>query len=154
MHYSLIVFDLDFTLWNAGGTWCDHTCPPYRKQNGHILDACDSVIRLYPDSREILEKTSQLYPLAIASRTHEPGRALELMSLFNIRQYFRYIEIYPGSKTEHFKQLQAKSRIPFKAMLFFDDELRNINEVSRLQAHAVLVDNGIDRETVKPYLNF
>ena len=25
----LLVFDLDFTLWDAGGTWCDQTKPPF-----------------------------------------------------------------------------------------------------------------------------
>ena len=154
MNYSLIVFDLDFTLWNAGGTWCDHTSPPYRKQNGHILDADGSMIHLYPDSREILAELSRNYPLAVASRTHQPGWAKELMTLFNIRQYFRYLEIYPGSKTEHFKHLHAKTRIPFNEMLFFDDEMRNIHEVARLNAETVLVDSGINSKTVKRYLNF
>lgn len=41
---KLIVFDLDFTLWNAGGTWCDHTFPPYRKENNRVIDSQGNII--------------------------------------------------------------------------------------------------------------
>ena len=33
----LIVSDLDFTLWDAGGTWCDQTLAPYRRIN-HVVE--------------------------------------------------------------------------------------------------------------------
>ncbi len=52
----LIVFDLDFTLWNAGGEWCDCTTPPYIIKNSKIYDAVGRYIHLYNDSFEILEK--------------------------------------------------------------------------------------------------
>ena len=51
----LLVFDLNFTLWNAGGTRCDHTTPPYRKRIDHILDG--------------------------GGRTHSPGLAIELLEV-------------------------------------------------------------------------
>jgi len=45
----LLVFNLDFTLWDAGGTWCDHTDPPYTKENSFIQDASGKTISLYPE---------------------------------------------------------------------------------------------------------
>lgn len=152
MKYTLIVFDLDFTLWNAGGVWCDQTCPPYRKTNGHVLDATDNQLFLYPDTKTILEELSTQYLLGVASRTTQPSWAMELMELFGIRHFFNHIEIYPGSKTAHFKHLHARSGIPFDKMLFFDDEERNINEVRRLNANCVLVDAGITRELIQRHL--
>jgi len=75
------VFDLDFTLWDAGGTWCDHTLPPYTSVNGYIRDAAGRQIYLFPDVRSILHKLSRKDILmAVASRTHSPDTARKLMS--------------------------------------------------------------------------
>jgi magnesium-dependent phosphatase 1 len=37
------------------------------------------------------------------------------------------LEIYPGSKTKHLKELQKTARVEFEDILFFDDEPRNAN---------------------------
>lgn len=151
---QLIVFDLDFTLWNAGGTWCDHTCPPYRRVNGHIEDSSGSIIFLYPDARKILEKLHKNgYRIAAASRTHEPSWAVELLKLFEINHYFSYKEIYPGSKIEHFQQLQHITGINYENMAFFDDEMRNIEDASDLGVNAVLVDQGITWQYINRIIN-
>ncbi|MBN1953315.1 MAG: magnesium-dependent phosphatase-1 [Bacteroidales bacterium] len=152
MRPSLIVFDLDFTIWNAGGTWCDHTWPPYRRANGYILDSEDNRIFLYPDAAGLVQELSTTFQLAVASRTHRPAWALELLSLFGLHHFFNYLEIYPGSKPGHFHQLHEKSGIPFENMLFFDDEMRNVDDVSRLNVKAVWVDEGISRQLAKKYL--
>jgi magnesium-dependent phosphatase 1 len=44
--------------------------------------------------------------------------------------FFDHLEIYPGSKIAHFKQLHKITGIPYSEMLFFDDESRN-KEVER-----------------------
>lgn len=146
---QLIVFDLDFTLWNAGGTWCDHTFPPYRKVKEHVEDSNGSVIFLYPEALNILESLqAKGFTIAIASRTHEPSWANELLKLFNINHFFSHKEIYPGSKIEHFQQLQHTTGIDFENMVFFDDEMRNIDDVSGLGVNAVLVDRGVTWDLV------
>lgn len=141
----LVVFDLDFTLWDCGGTWCDHTEPPYVKKNGKIYDDYGSLMRLYSDSLIILEELqSRSVPVAIASRTSRPDWANELLRLFDIDRFFEFKEIYSGSKIKHFSELHRKTNIPFNQMLFFDDELRNVEEVGNLGVETVYVRNGID----------
>jgi magnesium-dependent phosphatase 1 len=71
------------------------------------------------------------------------------MKLFDIKKYFQYFEIYPGSKISHFRSLQEKTGLKYSNMMFFDDEYRNIEEVSRLGVVAVFVEDGINR----PLLN-
>lgn len=150
----LIVFDLDFTLWDCGGTWCDHTLPPYTKQNEWILDADNRKIRLYPEVISILEKLhKRQVQLAVASRTYAPEWAAELMHLFDIDKFFTHFEVYPGSKLNHFKSLQQKTKIHFEDMVFFDDEYRNIDEVGQLGVHAIYVENGMKSELIPPYLS-
>lgn len=146
----LIVFDLDFTLWDAGGTWCDHTTPPYRKSNNHLLDGAGREIILYPDVPGILSSLSDKgIMLALASRTHSPEVAIELLELFEVRSYFHYEEIYPGSKIQHFESLQKNTRVPYHEMFFFDDEYRNVVEVGDMGVHATLVEDGLSLAAVK-----
>jgi len=148
----LAVFDLDFTLWDCGGTWCDHTNPPYYKQNGIIRDRDERGIILYPDVRSILDHLNeQKVLMSVASRTGAPDWADELMRLFNIKKYFKYFEIYPGSKLNLFKSLQKKTGLAYQNMIFFDDEYRNIEEVGRLGVETVFVENGISMDKIKPY---
>jgi magnesium-dependent phosphatase 1 len=146
----LVVFDLDFTLWDCGGTWCDHTNPPYYRQNGIILDEDMRKIRLYPEVQSMLQNLyDQDVLLGVASRTSAPDWADELMQLFDIKKYFKFFEIYPGSKVSHFQSLQLKTGLPFRDMIFFDDEYRNIDEVSRLGVEAIFVEDGISLKTVQ-----
>ena len=142
----LIVFDLDFTLWDAEGTWCDQTTPPYSRVNAHIEDGEGRRILLYPDVRDILEELcSAGIPLAVASRTCSPGTAQQLMDLFGIRKYFEYEEIFPQSKIKHFDRLRERTGIPFERMYFFDDEQRNIEEVGSLGVNVIPVMGGLQR---------
>ncbi len=150
---KLVVFDLDFTLWDAGGTWCDHTNPPYKRVNGHVEDAYGARIVLYPEVQEILEDLKSLeIPMALASRTGAPSWARELLRLFEIQHYFSYEEIYPSSKIAHFSQLQKDSGIPYTNMVFFDDEMRNIHDVSSLGVHTIYVENGVNKKLVEEAL--
>lgn len=149
----LVVFDLDFTLWDCGGTWCDHTNPPYYRQNGMIRDDDGRKIRLYDDVLEILAQLDhQQISMAVASRTSAPDWADELMGLLDIKKYFQYFEIYPGSKISHFRSLQEKTGLKYSDMMFFDDEYRNIEEVSRLGVHAIFVEDGMHMRLLKSHL--
>ncbi len=87
---KLVVFDLDFTLWDAGGTWCDCTNPPYKRVNGYVEDAYGRKIKLYPDVKTILnELHDKDVKMALASRTEAPSWARQLLSLFEIDHKIR-----------------------------------------------------------------
>lgn len=150
---KIFVFDLDFTLWNAGGTWCDATNPPYKWNNNKLLDRSGKWIRLYPDVVKILNELKQKNKFVVlASRTFEPKWAQELIEHFNIDYFFDLKEIYPASKIQHFKKIKNHFKIPYKEMVFFDDEYRNIEEVRSLGVKSVLLQNGITFDVVRGYL--
>ena len=145
MDIELVVFDLDFTLWDAGGTWCDHLSPPFKVSSKGVSDARGNIINLYPDAMKIFQVIEgNSIPMAIASRTEEPEWARQLLELLGIRDKFKYEEIFPGSKVTHFNNLKEKSGIDFDKILFYDDEPRNIDEVSGLGVNCYLVRNGIN----------
>ncbi len=143
---QLIVFDLDFTLWDCGGTWCDCLSPPFKGSGDHVYDSRDYHIRIYPDIPELINVLeSNGVVLAIASRTHEPSWARELLALLGLTKTFTYQAIYPSDKQRHFHELQEESGVAFEEMIFFDDEDRNIVSVSKLGVHAHLVHRGVSK---------
>ena len=81
--------------------------------------------------------------MGLASRTHEPGWARELLGLLGLRGRFDFEEIYPGAKPAHFAALREDSGAEYEAMLFFDDEMRNIREVGDLGVSCVEVRSGM-----------
>ena len=145
---SLVVFDLDFTLWDCGGLWVDCTRPPYRRDaEARILDSAQRVMRRYSDVPEILDELEALgCPMALASRTEQPAWARELLDLMDYRHRFDYEEIFPSSKLVHFSNLKRDSGFPYSEMLFFDDEYRNIAEVGALGVNCIEIRRGLDRE--------
>uniref|UniRef100_A0A1B6DN34 Magnesium-dependent phosphatase 1 n=1 Tax=Clastoptera arizonana TaxID=38151 RepID=A0A1B6DN34_9HEMI len=146
---SLIVFDLDYTLWPY---WVDTHVdfPVSKKYDGKVYDRRGHNIKLYPEVLEVLELLSSSgMNLGIASRTGEISGANDLLRLFDIKKYFKYREIYPGNKTSHFSRFQSLSNIKYEDMLFFDDEMRNIHDISRLGVTCILVENGTSMSVLK-----
>ncbi|MDC8831069.1 magnesium-dependent phosphatase-1 [Alteromonas gilva] len=142
---KVIVFDLDFTLWDCGGVWIDCSQPPFVQRERRIVDSRGAYMRLYDDVPRILAycKENQ-YHCALASRTTEPDWAKTLLGLLDIDHYFHQQQIFPGSKVAHFKALKKAFGCEYQDMLFFDDEMRNIEEVSRLGVTAVHVPEGLN----------
>lgn len=150
---KIFVFDLDFTLWDAGGGWCDTSNPPYAWENGKLLDISGDWIRLYDDVIDILEELkTQNKIIVAASRTYQPVWAQDLLHQFDIDKYFDAKEIYPSSKIQHFSKIKNQFNIPYSDMVFFDDEYRNIDEVGRMGVKAVFVPDGINLAMVSPYV--
>ncbi len=141
---DLIVFDLDFTLWDCGGTWCDCLSPPFRARSGKVSDRTGRHVRLYDEVHAILNHCDdRAIPCAVASRTEQPDWARELLELLEITHRFAFAEIYPTTKLKHFAALREISRIDYQNMLFFDDERRNISEVSTLGVTCIHVADGL-----------
>ncbi|KMQ96579.1 magnesium-dependent phosphatase 1-like protein [Lasius niger] len=92
------------------------------------------------------------YELGVASRTSEIKGAKQLLDLFGWKKYFKYVEIFPGSKVTHFLNIQKSSQADYKDMIFFDDETRNIMDVGKLGVHAILVRDGVTRQVIKSAL--
>uniref|UniRef100_A0A4W5MMA5 Magnesium dependent phosphatase 1 n=1 Tax=Hucho hucho TaxID=62062 RepID=A0A4W5MMA5_9TELE len=153
LHLICIFFLIsDYTLWPF---WVNtHGGPPFHKdKKGVVLNAMREKIQLYPETVDILTSLhGQGIQIGVASRTDEVDGANQLLSLFNLNQYISVKEIYPGSKVPHFKKLQAYSGFKFSEMMFFDDEHRNITEVSQLGVHCVLVPEGVTMKLVNEAL--
>jgi magnesium-dependent phosphatase 1 len=145
---GLIVFDLDLTLWHCGRMlWCDQLTPPLRlAQQGRVLSACGNQVSLCPEVPQLLDELDSAgHSLALASRTSAPDIAGQLLDLLGIDHHFPHRQIYPGDKTAHFHALHEETGVAFDDMLFFDDEPRNIDSVSRLGVAAHLVNHGMTR---------
>ncbi|XP_014682036.1 PREDICTED: magnesium-dependent phosphatase 1-like [Priapulus caudatus] len=140
---KLIVFDLDYTLWPF---WVDtHVDPPFRKEkDGNVYDRHHVKVRHYEDARPILEWVHELgIRMAVASRTTEIEGAKQLLALLDWNKFFVQKEIYPGAKVNHFTRFKDKQCVEFSEMIFFDDEHRNIVDISKLGVMCVHVPRGM-----------
>eukprot|EP00246_Nothoceros_aenigmaticus_P002713 TRINITY_DN13566_c0_g1_i1.p1 TRINITY_DN13566_c0_g1~~TRINITY_DN13566_c0_g1_i1.p1 ORF type:complete len:168 (-),score=26.02 TRINITY_DN13566_c0_g1_i1:125-628(-) len=127
----LVVFDLDYTLWPF---WCE--C---RSKGEHPS--------LYPQAKGILNALKEKgVPMAIASRTPTPDLATTFLKKLDLPTLFVDMQIYPSwtHKVEHFQKIQQTTGVPFSSMLFFDDENRNIQAVSKMGVKSVLVEDGVN----------
>ncbi|KAG5883830.1 hypothetical protein JTB14_033751 [Gonioctena quinquepunctata] len=146
---KLIVFDLDYTLWPF---WVDtHVSPPFKKgSNGTITDSAGTRITCYPHVPEVLKNLyEEGYTMAIASRTTELKGACQLIQLFGWEKYFRHKEIFPGGKVTHFNNIKSQSGVEFDDMIFFDDEQRNIRDISELGVVSILVKDGVSKAEIE-----
>lgn len=141
---QMVVFDLDYTLWDI---WCDtHVTPPLLRRGDDINQVHDrhgQGVGFYPDVPDILLQLhhSEIH-VAAASRTHAPKVARQMLSELTLNgarrdagrnplkakdagskgtvsaiQLFDSMEIYPGSKLEHFRELNRQTGIPFEQMV-------------------------------------
>ena len=98
--------------------------------------------------------------LGVASRTETPDLARQMLTYLHIQtaasdstnsptalSMFDYLEMYSGSKTNHFKQIHKRSGVAYKDILFFDDEPRNSN-VEDLGVTMQLVRGGVTHDQV------
>ncbi|KAH9988846.1 acid phosphatase-domain-containing protein [Russula vinacea] len=156
---KLIAFDLDYTLWPL---WIDTHVGSSLERDGDTLnevhDRFGDTVSFYHDVPQILHQLrSTGVVIAACSRTTATALAREALSLLLLPpkagdvsspvmlaiKFFDQLEIYPGSKIAHFKQLHKKTGIPYSEMLFFDDELRN-KEVKSLGVTFQLVQEGLN----------
>ena len=164
---QLIVFDLDYTLWPF---WVDtHVDTPLKKPQpgakdaGYaVRDAHNASFGFYNEVAGVLSAVKEKnIPLGVASRTCTPDLARQMLTYLHIPpsttsesssspsaiSLFDYLEMYPGSKTNHFKSIGKRSGVAYEEMLFFDDESRNRN-VEDLGVTMQLVENGVTRAAV------
>ncbi|KAK3724811.1 hypothetical protein LTR37_000859 [Vermiconidia calcicola] len=160
---KVIVFDLDYTLWPF---WVDtHVSPPLKKNTKDggltVRGAYGGNYGFYNDVAGLLSATrAKGIKIACASRTCAPDLAHQMLSLLRIPptgdasssnsptalSMFDYLEMYPGSKTTHFRGIQKKAgKMAYEEMLFFDDESRNKN-VEELGVVMQLVRDGVTRD--------
>ncbi|KAJ5898810.1 magnesium dependent phosphatase [Penicillium taxi] len=163
---KLITFDLDYTLWPF---WVDmdvSTPIKSRDNNSRVTDRWNESFAFYPAVSSIIQAcASRSIPLALASRTSAPELAREMLKSLHIipafsdkstantrttraLEYFDYVQIFPGNKTQHFSRIQQASGTAYEDMLFFDDEARNRNVESELGVTFYLVRRGMTIDEV------
>ncbi|KAJ5905113.1 uncharacterized protein N7473_002029 [Penicillium subrubescens] len=164
---KLIAFDLDYTLWPF---WVDtHVSAPVkaRDNNSRVVDRWGESFAFYPAVSSIIYACkNRSIPLAIASRTHAPDLARDMLKALHIiptfsdnpaannaksiraLEYFDFVQIFPSNKTQHFSRIQQTSTVTYEDMLFFDDEARNRNVETELGVTFYLVRDGMTRDEV------
>ncbi|KAF9663351.1 hypothetical protein SADUNF_Sadunf17G0040800 [Salix dunnii] len=102
---------------------------------------------LYPQAKGILYALKEKgIDMAIASRSPTSDIAKTFIDKLSLKPMFVAQEIFSSwtHKTDHFQRIHTRTGIPFNSILFFDDEDRNIQSVSKMGVTSILVDNGVN----------
>lgn len=148
---SLIVFDLDNTLWTPElyqlRTIARQNKIPIAHKDVKLFDGAHKVIRQIKSDPKFANTK-----FAVASRTKSVDWAHSLLTQFELRDVFDYVEIFPGNKEQHFNNLRRDSGIDFHEMLFFDDardgKYGNCLPVASLGVLSVHTPNGLYEESI------
>ena len=144
---KLIVFDLDNTLWTPA------LYQLRKKKEKNFSPRAGDDVKLMDGSKEILEHfvpklQEQGVQFAVASRTKSVEWAYTLLKQFGIQEMMNYVEIFPGTKRKHFKNMRRTSGIEYDSMLFFDDardgKFGNCEPISKMGVLSVHCPNGLD----------
>ena len=131
--------------------------PPFKldkKDPDYVLDGSGDRVRLMGDSREILRElaTDERWSettVAYVSRTEYPQWADSCLRLFSVAEGIsmhgvgQEKEIYPGTKTKHFRRIHDRTGILPEEMLFFDNEYWNITDVAPMGIVSVHTPQGM-----------
>ncbi|KAF5192768.1 Magnesium-dependent phosphatase-1 [Thalictrum thalictroides] len=112
---------------------------------------------LYPHAEGILYALKDKgIDVAIASRSPTPDIAKTFLNKLGIQSMLVAQEIFSSwcHKTEHFQRIHERTGVPFNSMLFFDDEDRNIEAVSKMGVTSILVDDGVNLEALEEGLTY
>jgi magnesium-dependent phosphatase 1 len=154
---ALIVFDLDNTLWTPELYQIRQKTPPVAGRDISLFPGALEILQFLADCQTNGNQSPlQNTKLAIASRTNKRAWAEQLLaeffvclssddvSLSPVRDLFHHVEIYTGSKKEHFAALRKAAGCTYSDMLFFDDDARlNLGEVSQLGVLCCHTASGI-----------
>lgn len=128
----------------------------YCFQNSHrtepqVKDKHGRIVNPFPEVRDILADLSAAgVVLGVASRTTEVKGARKLIETLGWDKYLTHKEIYPGCKITHFENLKKCTQFRYSEMLFFDDEERNIRDLTSIGVVSILVDDrGVNRKSLR-----
>merc|ERR1712130_11326 len=157
---KVFVFDLDGCVWEPEmyELWGSGSPFTLNRKNGNLKDSRNTDVYLLGAVREILYelKTNEKYAnsiVAIASTRDEPNWARECLDKFKIGPnlditlgtVFSHSEIYKSSigKKKHFQEIKTKTGVDFDEMVFYDNQMNNMNCVSKLGVTCVYTPDGV-----------
>lgn len=155
---SLVVFDLDNTLWTP------ELYQLRKLARSNTFPVAHKDVKLFEGTKEIIEQIKNdrdgrfaKTKFAVASRTKSVEWAKDLLEQFELTELFDYIEIFPGDKKQHFFNLKSRSGIEYSEMIFFDDardgRYGNCEPVSQLGVLSVHCPNGMGNPKDKVWTN-
>ena len=154
---KLIVFDLDNTLWTPELYQLRNKLPkatkncdfvPQAGKDVMLFEGAQRLLQQEPSDNSYLPTARPGIALGVASRTKSVEWAHALLGQFQLTSILNHVEIFPGSKKQHFQNIQkASGGLDYKDMLFFDDardgKYGNCEPIANMGCLTVHTPNGL-----------
>ena len=142
---SVVIFDLDSTLWNGNVEDGFRVVGP-----GEAVGEGGRTLRLFPDVDSIFRIFNEHgVPIGIASASPATATATRLLRGFGLQ--YGHAHISPGKKDVHLKEIRKALGVNLSRAVFFDDLNHNLKTAISLGVTCVLVDGrtGLSMADVK-----
>lgn len=159
---EVIVFDLDDTLW-TGEVDCTGGPPFARVNNSRHTVVCSRrrQVSLFKDIPFIFDElVDSDIKIGYASRTWEPDWAKAALAEFSCGRT-EVVNMWTAAaahgwgdvcKVSHLNEISNQLQLPISSMVFIDNEMRNIRDVSKLGATCGYCPNGLTIEIFRDTL--
>lgn len=164
---KVIVWDIDGTVWapEMYQLWGNHNHKGFVTKDGGKSAICadgKTRVNVLADVREILEHLlahpevkNGSTQIAIASTCDEPDWARDLLRTLTLthpetkktvtmEEIFHHKEIITASnKKQHFMNISRKTGADLSEMIFFDNQMNNVDFIGRLGVKTVYTPDGV-----------
>ena len=145
MSTTLIIFDLDKTIWNY---FAERPKPPFTVISKDTIQTSNGTnYSLHVGAREVIDyvlSRPNEYTARIASACPATAIAKQLLKLYGFPTLCKGSQIYSGNKTSHLKSIEKETSIPLNSKtIFFDDNKTFCSQAEKLGVSSCLVDPDV-----------
>ena len=145
MSTTLIIFDLDKTIWNY---YAERPKPPFTVISKDTIQTSDGTnYSLHVGAREVIDyvlSRPNEYTARIASACPATAIAKQLLKLYGFPTLCKGSQIYSGNKTSHLKSIEKETSIPLNSKtIFLDDNKTFCSQAEKLGVSSCLVDPDV-----------
>ncbi|KAI5701045.1 hypothetical protein M8J75_005598 [Diaphorina citri] len=155
---KMAVIDFDYTLTNFSTDLVYETFKPYEGNFPAAIDEKGYMFVPHDEIRTILTALrSKGVKTALLAKERYPLAVEQFVNYTNLRHLFDVVDVYPlddsSEVSDYLKRISAKTKIPIRDMLYFDENFQSLQDAFKLGATPQRCYTGLTMKLVNLCLN-